>query len=79
MMYICADIGGTNARLELYTDSGLRSRSPLYRKTYNTELLPSFLGLFKMFLKDSACSEVVDIVVCGIPGDVSNNQVGMSH
>jgi glucokinase len=75
-MIITGDIGGTNARLELHSSDGLNSKSPpVYRRTYPTGNVSSFIGLITQFIADSGCLEKVKIVVCGIPGDVVNNEV----
>lgn len=78
-MYICADIGGTSARLQLYDAAGINNRGdPIFKKTYQTESISSFLTLFRTFLDDSDQVNKVDLIVCGIPGDVIANRVGMS-
>ncbi len=75
-MIITGDIGGTNARLELHSVQGLVSRSPpVFKKTYPTDTVPSFVGLITLFMSDSAMQAKADLVVCGIPGDVINNKV----
>lgn len=75
-MIITGDIGGTNARLELHSLQGLVTRScPIYKKTYPTDRVPSFSALILQFMNDSGSQGKVDVVVCGIPGDVVDNRV----
>ena len=75
-MIITGDIGGTNARLELHTLQGLVARtSPVFKRTYPTDTVASFAALINRFMTDSACQEKVELVVCGIPGDVLHNKV----
>ena len=75
-MIITGDIGGTNARLELHSRNGISSKGdPVFKRTYQTEDVPSFIGLITQFILDARCLDKVEIVVCGIPGDVIKNQV----
>jgi glucokinase len=79
-MYIVADIGGTNARMELYhrikgNSSGFIE--PSFRKVYDTADIPSISALIRTFVIESGLESPVKLLVCGIPGDVENNTVGM--
>ena len=77
-MYICADIGGTSARLELFSSEALLKRGlPLFKKTYDTERVPSFIDLFRSFLEEANYAGPIHSIVCGIPGDVIRNRVSM--
>ena len=77
-MFICADIGGTSARLQVFSEIGLHTRSnPLYGKTYSTGSVVSFVDLFAGFVSEAGCGSHFKTIVCGIPGDVIDNRVGM--
>lgn len=76
-MIITADIGGTNARMELHTLEGLKSKGlPLFKRTYPSDKVPSFSDLLRSFMSDAGQSPTsVKLAVCGVPGDVSENKV----
>lgn len=79
-MYIVADIGGTNARMELHQRLKGDSRGviePSFRKVYDTADIPSICALIRTFVIDSGLESPVKLIVCGIPGDVNDNTVGM--
>ena len=77
-MHITADIGGTSARLQLASDDSLMNRVEAeYKKTYDTCGIASIVSLFKQFIAESGYQGHISLIVCGIPGDVINNCVGM--
>jgi len=76
-MIITADIGGTNARMELHSLDGLKARvGPVFKKTYATQTVETFVTLILRFVSDSGHQvSQVSAAICGIPGDVVDNRV----
>ncbi len=75
-MYIVADIGGTNARLELLTRDQLDgSLPPTYAQVYASQTMDSLESLIRKFVMDYGTEVSISAVFCGIPGDVTENEV----
>jgi glucokinase len=75
-MIIIADIGGTSARLVMLSISN-HGFKEVFRRTYITSECDSVVSLFSEFTKQSNQAGKIRGVVCGIPGDVKENRVGM--
>jgi glucokinase len=77
VMIITADIGGTNARMELHSTDGLNLGFPVvFKKTYATSNITHLSGLLVTFVADAGFQiSQVSTAICGIPGDVVDNYV----
>lgn len=71
--YIVADIGGTNARLELRIR--LPREGALFSQTLSTQQYSSCEALIMAFMSNAGYSGDLELVVLGIPGDIKNNSV----
>eukprot|EP01124_Arcella_intermedia_P016796 TRINITY_DN23409_c0_g1_i1.p1 TRINITY_DN23409_c0_g1~~TRINITY_DN23409_c0_g1_i1.p1 ORF type:complete len:378 (-),score=70.41 TRINITY_DN23409_c0_g1_i1:29-1162(-) len=72
---LCADIGGTNGRLQLWTIKGESEKRVLSLKSekdYRMALFSDHLSLFKVFLEESN-HQKVDACSLALAGVISNN------
>lgn len=78
MIFLAADVGGTNTRLILADYSGAH-RTTLYEKKYPSEQYYDFYEIVALFLKESNITAPLDAACIAVAGPVKNAEASVTN